>query len=95
MKLEAVQLLVFQPSMCQLSKSHYWQSEPHTIIKCIHVIQSLKTVKRIMNKVYTPKLVCEQERIHDFSDDGLHQQSNNASELSLGTSYLSVSSHSA
>jgi hypothetical protein len=46
-----------------------------------------------MNKVYTPKLVCEQERIHDFSDDGLHQQSNNASELSLGTSYLSVSSH--
>jgi hypothetical protein len=37
--------------------------------------------------------VFEQERIHDFSDDVLHQQSNNASEPSLGTSYLSVSGH--
>jgi hypothetical protein len=48
-----------------------------------------------MNKDFTRKLVCEQEHIHGFSDDVLHQLSNNASEPSLGTSYLSVSNHNA
>jgi hypothetical protein len=46
-----------------------------------------------MDKEYTQLPVFEQERIHDFLSDVLHQLSSNASEPSLETSYLSVSSH--
>jgi hypothetical protein len=46
-----------------------------------------------MDKEYTQILVFEQERIHDFSSDVLHQLLSNASEPSLETSYLSVSNH--